>query len=365
MLADDGMLIVKLWYHLDKKTQKKRIAEDRKNKGKSALEVSPLAASFAKRYGRFRDASERAIRKTDTGESPWHVIEAGDRRFRDLATGFTLLESLRRRLEKDVPAVATREKPVVQLPDVPSANVGILDRVDLSQRLDRETYDDQRKELQGRLNQLAWRARMKKVSSVVVFEGWDAAGKGGAIRRMTRAMDARLFRVIQTAAPTDEEAAHHYLWRFWRHVPGPGRMTVYDRSWYGRVLVERVEGLARPDECRRAYGEINSFEEQLCEHGIVLVKFWLHMSPEEQLNRFQERERTPHKAHKITEEDWRNRDKWDAYTEAVNDMVERTSTDDAPWHLVAANDKRSARVEVLTIVCEALEKALKKKSRKK
>jgi polyphosphate kinase 2 (PPK2 family) len=191
-----------------------------------------------------------------------------------------------------------------------------------------------------------------------VLEGWDAAGKGGIIRRVTRAIDARSYRVITISAPTDEERAHHYLWRFWRHIPRGGRFTIYDRSWYGRVLVERVEGFAAEDEWIRAYREINEFEEELTDHGIVLVKFWVHIDPDEQLARFKAREETSFKQHKLTEEDWRNREKWDDYAHAVNDMVERTSTEFAPWNLIEGNDKRWARVRALQVLCERLEKAL-------
>jgi polyphosphate kinase 2 (PPK2 family) len=195
------------------------------------------------------------------------------------------------------------------------------------------------------------------------MEGWDAAGKGSAIRRMTRAMDAALYRVIPVAAPTEEEKSRHYLWRFWRDLPRPGKMVIFDRSWYGRVLVERVEGFATEPEWRRAYAEINDFEEQLAEHGIVLRKFWLHISKEEQARRFEERRLTPYKKYKFTEEDERNRAKWDKYTTAVDEMLERTSTDLAPWHIVPANDKRFARIAVLREVCKGLKQGLKRKRR--
>ena len=193
---------------------------------------------------------------------------------------------------------------------------------------------------------------------MLAFEGWDAAGKGGAIRRLTRPMSARDFRVIRIAAPTDEEKARHYLWRSWRHVPRAGRMTIFDRTWYGRVLVERVEQYATEQEWQRAYDEINDFEAQLTDHGIALLKFWLHIDPDEQLQRFEARRDTPYKQYKITDDDYRNRDKWTEYAAAVNDMVSRTSTAAAPWHLIAANNKRFARIEVLTRVVEALEQRL-------
>ena len=199
------------------------------------------------------------------------------------------------------------------------------------------------------------------MSSIVVLEGWDAAGKGGVIRRIIPALDARFYHVIPIAAPTEEERAHHYLWRFWRHVSRAGHMTIYDRSWYGRVLVERIEGLASEDEWLRAYSEINDFEAQLVDHGIVLSKFWLHIDQDEQLRRFKARETTAFKRHKITEEDYRNREKWSLYEQAVNDMVERTSTEYAPWVLVEANDKRYARVKVLEVIGDRLEQALKRR----
>ena len=196
-------------------------------------------------------------------------------------------------------------------------------------------------------------ARQRR-SATLVFEGWDAAGKGGAVRRVVQAMDAREYRIIPVSAPTDEEKAHHYLWRFWRHLPRLGGTTVYDRSWYGRVLVERVEGFASRAEWMRAYQEINDFEEQLVDFGIVLIKFWLHISNEEQLRRFREREEMPWKRHKITPEDYRNREKWAEYELAANDMIGRTSTEYAPWTLVEGNDKRFARVKVLETVVERL-----------
>jgi AMP-polyphosphate phosphotransferase len=234
----------------------------------------------------------------------------------------------------------------------------VLDTVDFSQIIADKEYEKQLSLYQGQLHRLAWEAHRQQRSTLIVLEGWDAAGKGGSIRRMTQAMDARLYRVISTSAPTDEERNHHYLWRFWRHIPRAGMVTIYDRSWYGRVLVERVEGFATEMEWKRAYLEINGFEENLAKHGIIVLKFWVHIDPEEQLKRFKEREIVPYKRHKITEEDWRNREKWDDYVTAIDDMVARTSTEFAPWILVAGNDKRFARLKVLQSVCLHLEKEL-------
>ncbi len=201
---------------------------------------------------------------------------------------------------------------------------------------------------------------MRRHALVAAFEGNDAAGKGGAIRRVAAALDPRQYRIVPIAAPTEEERAQPYLWRFWRHIPARGKFTIFDRSWYGRVLVERVEGFCSPADWMRAYGEINDFEEQLVNAGVVVVKFWLAIDQQTQLERFEEREQTPFKRYKITEDDWRNRDKWDDYSQAVGDMVDRTSSEIAPWTLVEANDKRWARVKVLRTINEALEAAFAK-----
>jgi polyphosphate kinase 2 (PPK2 family) len=221
-------------------------------------------------------------------------------------------------------------------------------------------YGDTLGALQERLSRILVAHVVHKRRAAIVFEGWDAAGKGGAIRRLTRPLSARDYEVVSYAAPTEEERAHPWLWRFWRRLPRAGRMLIFDRSHYGRVLVERVEGFAKPDEWERAYDEIVDFERQLCEHGCIVLKFWLHISQSEQLARFRARQQTPYKKYKITEEDFRNRQRWDDYVRAVDEMVARTSTEHAPWHLVPANDKRVARLEVLKQVNRALERALER-----
>jgi len=348
-LIADGAVIVKLWFHLSKKAQKKRL---KKAVAKRKRALTPWEKSHSRLYDRFAKVSEAALRATDTALAPWRIIDAADRRDRDISAGRLVLDGIERAcaaLSRSVtPVAAARVK----------AKGCVLDTVDLDATLSQRAYETGLARARARLSALAWKAYERKRSTVVVFEGWDAAGKGGAIRRMTAALDARLYRVIPVAAPTDEERSRHYLWRFWRHVPRGGYVTIYDRSWYGRVLVERVEGFARQDEWERAYDEINSFEEQLAGHGIVVHKFWLHISEEEQLRRFEERQRIAHKMHKITEEDWRNREKWRLYVRAVHDMVVRCSTDHAPWTLVPANDKKVARVMVVKTLADRLESAL-------
>ena len=228
----------------------------------------------------------------------------------------------------------------------------------MSRKLDKAQFLRKLERFQGRLNLRHRKTSAHGISTVVVFEGWDAAGKGGAVRRATAALDARAWQAIPIAAPTDEERAYHYLWRFWRHLPREGVLTIFDRSWYGRVLVERVEGFATPPEWRRAYNEINEFEEQLAEHGVVVVKFWMHITRDEQMRRFKERQTSPFKRWKLSDEDWRNRKRWDDYAQAVNEMIERTSTRVAPWTIVESNDKYYARIKVLQTICARLESAL-------
>ncbi len=373
-LAKDGALFVKCWFHLSKDAQKKRLKKFEKDP-ETRFKVTRLDWKHFGHYDRFVGVAERALRMTDTPEAPWTIVEAADDRWRDLAVGRALVEALETRLAAVTAADARKaaerkaaEKAASEAPKKPAratkaakaagAPAGVLSTIDLERTVSEEEYKKELPRLQERLSKLAWEGKKRGVSTVAVFEGSDAAGKGGAIRRVTWALDARLYRVIPIAAPTDEERAHHYLWRFWRHIPPGGSFTIYDRSWYGRVLVERVEGFAKEEEWKRAYLEINDFEAQLVDSGIALSKLWLHISPEEQLRRFRERQEVEWKKHKITDEDWRNREKWSAYEIAIDEMVARTSTHDAPWTLVSATDKKAARLTVLTTLCNRLEEAL-------
>jgi polyphosphate:AMP phosphotransferase len=354
-LVEDGALLVKFWLHLSKKAQKRRLRRLEKKRA-TRWRVSPVDWKHFKLYDKFRRASETAVRATDTAHAPWLVVEAEDDRTRELEVGEALLSAMRRRLEgKAAPRGEAAAERVVAL----ERGGRLLEAVDLTQTLADKDYARRLPLLQERVSRLTRRAWEKGVSSVLLFEGWDASGKGGAIRRLAEAVDARLSRVIPIAAPTDEERAHHYLWRFWRHIPRAGQVTIFDRSWYGRVLVERVEGFAKEPEWRRAYLEINDFEQQLADAGIVVLKFWIHVGKDEQLRRFEERKQTEYKQHKITDEDWRNRNQWDAYAAAVDEMVSRTSTEAAPWTLVPGNDKKAARVMILKTFAERLERALR------
>ncbi len=355
MLVQDGAVILKFWLHLTEGDQRKRLEKLESDK-RTRWRVTKEDWRRHKRYKRFKSVAETAIRETDTGLAPWFLVEAEDARYRDLTIARTISDSIERRLATGRQDGSVHLPPVESTPPTAASQITILDKVDLTQKMDEVEYERRLEAYQYEVGRLAREAYEHRRSTMMVFEGWDAAGKGGAIRRVSQALDARLLNVIQIAAPTDEERAHHYLWRFWRHVPRAGRVTIYDRSWYGRVLVERVEGFATEEEWKRAYNEINDFEEQLTEHGIVLLKFWIHIGKEEQLRRFEEREVVSYKKHKITDEDWRNREKWDRYEGAVNEMVGRCSTSYAPWTIVPGNDKKFARVEVLRTIKERMER---------
>jgi len=371
-LADDGACVVKFWLHLSKQGQKERFR---------TLEKSPLHAwrvterdwENLEHYDHFVHSAERIIGRTSTGFAQWHIVEGFDPQYASLRVGDLLLEAIQSQLAERAAKTASEETPT-QEPAVPVSSQsasetdeaesvehrqkGVLSTLDMTKHLEKSEYNKLLALHQGRINRLQKQARDEGISTILVFEGWDASGKGGTIRRVNAALDSRAVRVLPVAAPTDEERAHHYLWRFWRHLSRAGRVTIFDRSWYGRVLVERVEGFATEKEWRRAYGEINRFEQQLVDHGSVLLKFWMHLSQDEQLRRFEERKVTAYKRWKLTDEDWRNRERWDDYEIAVHDMVERTSTSESPWVLVEANDKRYARIAVLERVCAALENAL-------
>lgn len=359
MLCDEGVLLLKFWFHLSRKQQKKRLKRlDRDQR--LPRRVKKLGWKLYDLYDDFAAVCEPFIRRTSSAEAPWIPVPGADPQYRSLAVGRTLLAAMRERLD---------EKPVRRLPDrtppmLPALDhLNVIRALELDQPMSRDEFREQFEKWRARLNALSWHPRFGEISVVAVFEGNDAAGKGGAIRRVTRSLDARRYHTVSIAAPTEEERAQPYLWRFWRHLPRRGVMAIFDRSWYGRVLVERVEGFCPEADWMRAYGEINEFEQEIARHGAVVVKFWLAISKEEQHRRFKEREKVPYKQFKITPEDWRNRRKWDEYEQAVCDMVDRTSTSPAPWTLVEANNKYYARIKVLKTLCEAIEAELKRRKK--
>lgn len=355
LLADGGTLIVKVWLGLTKDAQGRRLRTLRADPA-TAWRVTEEDWHHHRIYDRL-DKTARLIReKTHRPGARWTIIDAEDERARDLAVGRLLLKRFheqKRRLAR----LPVARPPRTATPLRPSG-LRRLQALPLDQDLSEKDYDNLREKWLGRLNRAVRAALTAGRPIVLVFEGWDAAGKGGAIRRLTSAIDPRDYSVIPVAKPTPEEKHAHYLWRFWRDLPRNGRMAIFDRSWYGRVLVERVEGFCRTDEWRRAFAEINGFERELTQHGVIILKYWLHISHEEQLRRFREREATPHKQHKLNEEDWRNRRKRTAYEVAVGDMLALTDPPTAPWHLVPADNKRYARLEVLRSASRRIEAVL-------
>ena len=342
MLFDEGVLLLKYWFHVTKQKQRQRLKE---------AGEKPEAP-----YGKFVKVSETFLRRTSSAEAPWLIIPGAHARYRDLAFGRHLGAALSERLKAKA---ATRRAPARMPPLLaPDESVNVLRALKLVQPMSKALYKAQLKRWQGRLYALSRQRAFRSIAVVAAFEGFDAAGKGGAIRRITRALDARIYHTLPVGVPTEEERAQPYLWRFWRHIPARGRFELFDRSWYGRVLVERVDGLAAESDWMRAYAEINDFEQVLVQKDIVLLKFWLAISKEEQLRRFRERRKTPFKRFKITPEDWHNRKKWNDYERAVCDMIDRTSTAIAPWTLVEADNKYYARIKVLRTICEALEAKL-------
>jgi len=368
MLADENVTLVKLWFHLSKDQQEKRLKALSRDK-RTRWRVTERDWEHFELYDRFRKTSERVLRQTSSGHAPWHVVEGLDARYRSLTAGRIVLDAMKGKLATSAPKepakTAKSSAPAAASPQ-PAARAeldttNLLRALDLRSRVDKDDYEHRLEELQGRLNLLTRHRKFPEIGVVAVFEGVDAAGKGGAIRRITQALDARTYRVHPVAAPTEEERAQPYLWRFWRHIPARGSIAVFDRGWFGRVLVERVEGFCRDEDWQRAFGEINAFEEALDEHGLVVVKIWMHVDPKEQLKRFEERQATGFKRFKITDEDWRNRKKWPQYELAVSQMFDRTSTELAPWKIVAANDKRGARLTVLETLCDRVERALERR----
>ncbi len=383
-LAQDRYVIIKFFLHIDKKTQKRRFKKLESNP-LTQWQVDPEDWEHHRKYGAYHVAIEEMLERTETEWAPWTVVEAADRRW----TRAKIVETLISRIEEalvtrghsttdlnDPPAGAPSLADAAAAPDQSSApapkvvsvpSTPTLGAVDFNLRLEREEYRQQLLPLQLELRSLAYSLYQQQRSLVVVYEGWDASGKGGNIRRVTERLDPRGYEVFSIASPTGEDSTHHYLWRFWRRLQPPRekQILIFDRSWYGRVLVERVEGFADPTEWKRSFREINDFERQLIDHGILLVKFWVHISKEEQLQRFEHRRQTPHKRWKITDEDWRNRKKWDDYQEAVDDMLLKTSTLRAPWTIVEGNDKLYARIKSLQTLVEVLSGAFSKKAGKK
>ena len=356
-LCDDGTVIMKFFLYIDKDEQKKRFKKLEGSK-ETSWRVTEEDWNRNKAFDRYLKMNEEMLEKTDTDYAPWVIIEAVDKDYAALKIVSTVMDRLEYELEHRRPEdekTAQRQESKTR----ERFKNGVLSGIDLSKSLTEEEYKTRLKKLQKRLAELHSELYRLRIPVVIGFEGWDAGGKGGAIKRLTSNLDPRGYRVNPTAAPNDIEKVHHYLWRFWNSVPKAGHIAIFDRTWYGRVMVERIEGFCSEAEWRRAYQEINEMESHMANAGAVVLKFWLHIDKDEQERRFRERQANPAKQWKITDEDWRNREKWDQYEEAVNEMLIRTSTTYAPWIVVEGNDKRYARVKVLQTVVDALEKKVK------
>lgn len=356
-LVEDGAVIVKFWLQISKKEQKERF-EKLDADPATAWRVGKFQRRQNQKYKKWLPRIEETLNATHSEQAPWTVIDASDLRYVRVRIFETLIAAiegeLQRREAAGPPQLRPMPEPTPKSPDEKT----VLDRVDLSLSLSRQEYEKSLDELQARVFELHNRIYLARAPAVIVYEGWDAGGKGGNIRRLARGLDPRGYEVIPIGAPTAEEKAHQYLWRFWRRLPKAGHIAVFDRSWYGRVLVERVEGFCTDAEWQRAFAEINEFERQLAEFGTAIVKFWIQIDQEEQLRRFQQRQEISYKQWKITDEDWRNREKWRRYEVAVTDMLEKTSTPHAPWTILEGNSKLYARIKALRTVIEALEAAL-------
>lgn len=362
MLAADGALVIKVWLHLGKAQQRKELDSHRADK-LTGFRASDNSWPQPAPYDAYVKTAAQALRATSTPETPWQLVNGADDNHRRASVLTILRDAIKAHAKTQRKAAKAAAKAIKHAKaadkDPVKARGGALAKIAFGKAMSDAAYAKAFHDRQATLYALQKTARARGLSTIIAFEGWDAAGKGGAIRRLSYALSARNYQVVPVAAPNDEEKAYHYLWRFWRHLSRAGHITLFDRTWYGRVLVERVEHLIPPDAWARAYGEINDFEEHLTDHGIVLVKLWLHIDADEQLRRFEEREEEPAKQWKITPDDWRNRKNRKLYETAISDMIAATSTAAAPWHLVPANDKHKARILVFDIVIKALEKALK------
>ncbi len=360
ILYDDGAFNLKIWFHKPRDILKKELKKAEKEP-EEYWWVSKRDSELLKNYDKAMKTAETLVSKSNNLEAPWVIIDSSKERYRDLTLGRKILESLENIIEREERNSQSPPSAIIR-PGASENLLGqkenVLDQVDLNNKYSKAVYKKQLAQALAEHNALSRKVHQKKMSQIFVFEGWDSAGKGGAIRRLVLGMDPSIYRIHPIAAPTEIELKHHYLWRFWTRMPSRGYVSIFDRSWYGRVLVERVEGLAKSNEWQRAYNEINMFEDQQIEDRTIIHKYWIHISKEEQFRRFQERERTPYKNFKITEEDYRNREKWDEYSEAVHDMVLNTSTPMSPWNIIAGEDKRFARVEVIKKANKQIKKVL-------
>ena len=357
-LTDNGYLVMKFFFQISRKEQKKRIEVLKENKD-TRWRVSGDEDWQNKHYDKCMHVFDRYLNDTNSPADPWYIVDAKNRKWAELQVLETLVSGIETALKNSNLAVPLLQN-VFPLEKIPK-----LSEISLDKEISEEEYKKELKNLQSKLSELHNKLYRRKIPVVIAYEGWDAAGKGGNIKRITEALDPRGFEVHPIASPLPNEKARHYLWRFWNRLPKTGHIAIFDRTWYGRVMVERLEGFCSENEWQRAYNEINEFEKELSDWGAVIIKFWVQIDKDTQLARFEERQNTPEKQWKITDEDWRNREKWDLYETAVNEMLKKTNTTYAPWHVLESNDKKYARVKALKIVIDAIEAALDNKTDKK
>lgn len=356
-LTDGGIMLIKFFLDISEHEQKRRFKKLMDKKA-TCWRVTNKDIDRNKHFDEYLQMADEMLAKTDSEYAPWTIVEAEDENFATVKILSTVAAAFEERCKQEN---APKSKLIDGKFDNTDFNDSVLKKVDLSKKLTREEYEERLDVLQKKLKLLHGTLYAKRIPVVLAFEGWDAGGKGGAIKRLTRALDPRGYTVNPTSSPNDIERAHHYLWRFWTKMPKDGHIAIFDRTWYGRVMVERIEGFCTTQEWQRAYKEMNQMEQQLVNHGAVVLKFWLHIDKDEQEHRFQDRQNNPEKNWKITDEDWRNREKWELYEKAVDEMLVRTSTVNAPWVIVEGNDKFYARIKVLETVVNVLEERLKEK----
>ncbi len=353
-LNDNGYLVVKYFFHIDEKTQRKRLEALEEDKN-TRWRVSADDQWQNKHYKEALNVYDEYLETTNQFVAPWYFIDAENKKWSELQMTEILVASIDTALSN---MESKQAAPMLQNV-FPMKPVPRLSEIPLDKTLSDEDYKKELDQLQKRLKELHNELYRKKIPVIIAYEGWDAAGKGGNIKRVAAALDPRGYEVHPIASPEPAEKARHYLWRFWNRLPKDGHIAIFDRTWYGRVMVERLEGFCTEQDWKRAYNEINEFEKELADWNAVIVKFWVQIDKDTQLARFTDRQNTPEKQWKITDEDWRNREKWDLYEEAVDEMLQKTSTKYAPWHVLESNDKKYARVKALKIIIKAIEKKLK------
>lgn len=351
-LTDNGYLLLKFFFHIPKDDQEHRIKNLLSDKDTS-WRVSDFDLWQNEHYKKCYKIFDRYLTDTNLPTAPWYLIESTNSRWAELQVLETLVAGIEVSLQNSAHSAPLLQN-IFPLEKIPLLKDIVLENKIITE----DNYKRELDDLQAKLKDLHNRLYRKRVPLIITYEGWDAAGKGGNIKRITEALDPRGFEVHPIASPEPHEKARHYLWRFWTRLPKNGHVAIFDRTWYGRVMVERLEGFCSENDWRRAYNEINEFEKELSDWGAIVIKFWVQIDKDTQLARFTERQNNPEKRWKITDEDWRNREKWDLYEEAVDEMLQKTSTSYAPWHILESVDKRYARIKALKIIIKELEKRL-------